>query len=65
MLYWEKNSLEAFLSKSVGAHSCLQTMDRYRKLVGEAHKTRESKDELPERQWTGISTIRPPPLPRQ
>jgi hypothetical protein len=64
MLYWEKNSLEPFPSKRVGAHSCLYTRDRYRKLVGEVPERRESQEELAGRQWTGISFISPLPLPR-
>jgi hypothetical protein len=64
MLYWEKNSLEAFPSKRVGANSCLHTRDRYRKLVGEVPERRESQVELSGRQWTGISSISPLPLLR-
>jgi hypothetical protein len=49
MLYWEKNSLEAIPSKRAGVHSCLLTMDRYRKLVVEVHGSRKSQRELPGR----------------
>jgi hypothetical protein len=49
MLYYEKNSLEAVPRKRFGAHSCLQTRDRYGKLVGELHERRESEGELPGR----------------
>jgi hypothetical protein len=45
MLYWEGNSLEAFPSKRVWAHSCLQTRNRYRKLVGEVQEGRVNSQE--------------------
>jgi hypothetical protein len=64
MLYWEKNYLEEVPRKRVGAYCCLWTKDRYRKLVGEVHERRESQEELPGRQWTGISSISPLTLPR-
>jgi hypothetical protein len=64
MLYRDKNSLEAIPSKRVGAHNCLQSWDRYMKLVGEVHGRRGSQGEHPGSHWTGISSISPLPLPR-
>jgi hypothetical protein len=64
VLYWENKSLEAIPNKKVGAHSSLQTRDRYRKLVGEVHERRESQGELPGRQWTAIASISPLPFMR-
>jgi hypothetical protein len=49
MLYWEKNSLEAFPSKRAVLQSCLLTVNRYRKLVLEVQGRRESQEELPRR----------------
>jgi hypothetical protein len=49
MLYWEKNSLEAFPSKRAVLQSCLLTVNRYRKLVLEVQGRRESQGELPRR----------------
>jgi hypothetical protein len=47
MLYWEKNSLEAFPSKRAVLQTCLLTGNRYRKLVLEVQGRRESQGELP------------------
>jgi hypothetical protein len=50
MLNWGgKKSLEEVPSKTAGAHSCLQSRGRYRKLVGEVLGRMVSQRELPGR----------------
>jgi hypothetical protein len=56
----EKKSLEIVPSKIAGAHSCLQTRDRDRNIMGQVPGKRESQ----ESHWTGISSISPLTHPR-
>jgi hypothetical protein len=55
---------EAVLSKRSGDHSCLQTRERYRKLMGDVQERRVSQDEFLGKQWTRISSISLLPLTR-